>query len=127
MNAPAGAGPGRKDDTGKQRWDLLPFGVITLVVQVMTFGAAKYEANNWQKVLCSDGRYFAALMRHLVAWRIDPKAVDPESGLLHLAHALCCLVFITSRAIGFDRILDAAPVEELRRHCMPYRDEVDDL
>src|SRR4051812_43373228 len=60
-----GAGPGRKDDTGKQRWDLLPFGVIALVVQVMTFGANKYEANNWQNVLCSDGRYFAALMRHL--------------------------------------------------------------
>lgn len=102
-----GAGPGRKDDTGKQRWDLLPFGPIALVVEVMTFGASKYDANNWQKILSPDGRYFAALMRHLVAWRLDAASRDPESGLPHLVHALCCLVFITSRAIGFDRILDA--------------------
>ncbi len=104
---PAAATPGRKDDKGKQRWDLLPFGVVDLIVSVLTYGATKYDDHNWEKVLSPDGRYFSALMRHLVAWRLDPESKDPETGLTHLAHALCCLVFIASRAIGFDRKLDA--------------------
>ena len=109
-----GRAKGRKDDglggTGamKDRWDLLPFGVIGMIVSVMTFGASKYGADSWQLLLSADGRYFAAAMRHIVAWRLDASSVDPESGLPHLAHALCCLVFIASKAVGFDRILDEA-------------------
>lgn len=35
----------------------------------------------------------AAAMRHLAAWR-DGEQLDEESGLPHLAHALCCIVFL---------------------------------
>ncbi len=101
---PEGTG-GKKYDTGKARWDLIPFRVIALVVQVMTFGASKYGANNWQALEDAEGRYFAACMRHLSAWRLGERT-DPESGLPHLSHALCCLVFLLSREAGFDPVLD---------------------
>lgn len=39
---------GRKDDGGKNRLDLIPPEVILALGQVMTYGAGKYGANNWQ-------------------------------------------------------------------------------
>ena len=102
---PAGTG-GIKHDTGKLRWDLLPMSAIEKIVAVLSFGAAKYGANNWQALDDFESRYFAALERHLVAWRRGER-IDSESGLPHLAHAGCCLVFLLSREVGFDRPLDA--------------------
>ncbi len=103
--APPGAG-GVKYDAGKLRWDLLPMSAVEKIVAVMTFGAAKYGPNNWQALDDFESRYFAALERHLVAWRRGER-IDPESGLPHLAHAGCCLVFLLSREVGFDPPLDA--------------------
>jgi hypothetical protein len=37
--------------------------------------------------------FFAALLRHLFAWWRGEE-LDPESGLSHLAHAGCCLMFL---------------------------------
>lgn len=42
--------PGRKDDGGKTRYDLLPWRGLILVAMVMTHGAAKYAPDNWRKV-----------------------------------------------------------------------------
>lgn len=84
---------GKKFDSGKDRWDLLPWYVIQKVVKVLTFGVEKYGAWNWLDVPGARERYDAALERHLVAWRLGEKT-DPETGLPHLAHALCCLIFI---------------------------------
>ena len=82
-----------KKDHGKPMWVLLPFGPVRQIVQVLTFGAAKYAPENWQQVPNAKRRYFAALMRHLTAWW-DGEKVDPETGLSHLAHAGCCLLFM---------------------------------
>ncbi len=84
---------GRKDDSDKDRWDLLPLEPVRQIVKVLTFGAKKYAPDNWQKVSEPRDRYFAALMRHLVAWR-SGEALDPESGIHHLAHAGCCVLFL---------------------------------
>ena len=51
---------GRKDDAEKPRWDLLPFGPVREVVEVLTFGAKKYAPDNWQRVPEPRRRYFAA-------------------------------------------------------------------
>ena len=51
---------GRKDDNGKNRLDLIPPEVILALGQVMTYGAGKYGANNWQGV--ETDRYYAALL-----------------------------------------------------------------
>lgn len=82
-----------KYDAGKARWDLLPLRSLSAVVDVLTYGAAKYEPENWRTVPDARARYTAAAMRHLVAWQLG-EASDPESGLPHLAHASCCLLFL---------------------------------
>ena len=84
---------GRKFDGGKLEYGLLPPKALEATVDVLTFGAQKYERDNWQKVPDSKRRYFDALQRHLWAWK-QGEQIDPESGRHHLAHALCCLMFL---------------------------------
>lgn len=83
---------GTKFDQGKDRWDLAPWAAFTQIIKVLTFGAAKYDSWNWAQGL-KYSRVRAALQRHLLAFDqgIDH---DEETGLLHLAHAGCCLVFL---------------------------------
>lgn len=84
---------GLKYDQDKLRWDLLPIEEIEDVVKILTFGAQKYSANSWQQLEDGQNRYFAALMRHIVEYRKgNPK--DEESGLHHLSHALCNVIFL---------------------------------
>jgi hypothetical protein len=76
----------------KTRLELIPFAAIEEIGEVLTYGAIKYEANNWCRG-ARWGRYFAALCRHIFAWwRGEDK--DPETGFSHLAHAGCCLLFL---------------------------------
>lgn len=86
-------GEGLKYDIEKLRWDLLPIECVEDIVKVLNFGANKYADNNWQIVENAEERYYAALLRHLSAWRQGEK-VDPESGLSHLAHILCNVTFL---------------------------------
>jgi len=87
------SGLGMKFDGGKPRWSLLPKGTVLQIIEALEFGAAKYAENTWQHVENGRQRYYDALMRHMEAWWAGEKA-DPESGLSHLAHAGCCLVFL---------------------------------
>ena len=84
---------GIKYDTGKLRYDLIPVESVEEVVKVITYGAVKYKPNNWQHVENYKDRYYAACQRHLVEWKKGIK-IDGESGLRHLAHAACCIIFI---------------------------------
>jgi hypothetical protein len=65
---------------------------VASVVNVMTVGAKKYGADNWRNLEDGRRRYYAASLRHLTAWW-EGEACDAESGLPHLAHAACCLLF----------------------------------
>jgi hypothetical protein len=96
----SGHGPGLKFDTGKIRVDLLPVRALLSVAEVMTFGAQKYGANNWQNVT-PRARYYGAALRHLWARALGER-LDPESGLPHLAHAGCCVLFMLSSELGHD-------------------------
>lgn len=84
---------GLKFDNGKLRWDLLPIETIEEVVKVLTMGANKYAPNNWQLVEDAKERYYAAMLRHIVEWRRG-NTTDDESGLNHLSHAMCNMVFL---------------------------------
>ena len=86
-------GKGIKHDQGKLRWDLLPVEPVEELVKVVTYGATKYSEQGWKDVEPYADRYYAACLRHLMAWRKGEK-YDKESGLSHLAHAMCCIVFI---------------------------------
>jgi hypothetical protein len=81
-----------KHDNGKLRWDLLPWAATEEVVEVLTFGANKYTPNNWRKAEDTT-RFLAAAMRHIAAFAMGQKR-DPETGIHHLAHAVCNLIFI---------------------------------
>lgn len=97
---------GKKHDTGKLRYDLLPVDAEAMIVQVLTFGADKYGPENWRQVPDKDARYYAACRRHLEAWRRG-ELVDPESGQHHLSHAVCCLLFLLQLDIEADRQRDS--------------------
>lgn len=84
---------GRKDDIGKTRYDLLPPLALDEFAKVLTFGAKKYDPENWRLVDDAMNRYFAAAQRHM--WAAKRGEVnDSESGLNHFAHAICCLAFM---------------------------------
>ena len=84
---------GIKYDGDKPRWELLPIYPVEETVKVLTYGAKKYDDDNWRKVKPLRQRYYAAALRHIFAWWKGEK-LDPESGLHHLAHAICCLIFL---------------------------------
>jgi len=88
-----GTETGVKLDTGKIRLDLIPTELIEGVGKVLTFGAEKYTENGWKDVPGAEPRYYAALLRHLVAYRKGER-IDPESGLSHLEHAACNIAFL---------------------------------
>lgn len=94
---------GRKNDSAKPRLDLIPPEAIFALGEILSYGAEKYSARNWEKGM-SWGRVFGAGMRHLWAWWGGEKA-DAETGRSHLWHALCCVAFLVAyeeRNIGTD-------------------------
>lgn len=84
---------GVKYDTQKPRWSLIPRGTIRQVVEVLEYGANKYAPDNWMNVENAHTRYYDAANRHLDDWW-NGERIDPETGKSHLAHAICCLLFL---------------------------------
>lgn len=84
---------GVKFDAGKLDYTLVPWDGLEEIVKVLEFGAKKYARDNWRHVEGAETRYMAAAFRHLVAYQMH-NDVDPETGLSHLAHAGCCLLFL---------------------------------
>lgn len=79
---------GRKDDTGKLRFDLIPPYALERLAEVYTIGAKKYDDRNWEKGI-SFGRLFAAMMRHAWRWWAG-ESLDPEDGQHSLASVAWC-------------------------------------
>lgn len=107
---------GMKDDSGKLRYELIDDAAEAEMVAVLTTGAAKYEANNWRNVVPLYDRYYAALRRHLRAYR-SGQHIDPASNLHHLAEAACCVHFMLATALhemGAGMSLDARMPEAMR-------------
>lgn len=91
---------GLKYDSGKLEYGLLPPLALKATVDVLTFGANKYKRDNWKYGDDSKRRYFDALQRHLWAWK-EGEEIDPESGKHHLAHAMCCLMFLYEHDVKY--------------------------
>ena len=84
----------KKNDSGKPTFELLPIDLLSDVNKVLQHGARAYGVGNWRK---TDGfklsRVYNALLRHMFAfWRGE--SIDPDSGLSHLDHAMCNLLFM---------------------------------
>jgi hypothetical protein len=86
------AGTALKFDQNKLPLNLLSTEAMNQTAAVLAFGAEKYAAHNWRAGFAWS-RPLAAAMRHITAFN-DGEDRDPESGLSHLAHAACCIMFL---------------------------------
>ena len=81
-----------KFDKNKLQYSLIPPEALKALAEVFTYGAIKYEANNW-KLNNNKNRIIDALYRHLEAYR-SGELNDNESKLSHLSHAMVNIVFL---------------------------------
>lgn len=70
-----------------------PSTAVLAVAEVLAFGAAKYTEGGWKTVPNAVQRYKDAYWRHVLLFR-SGEVYDKESGLSHMAHALCNLMFL---------------------------------
>ena len=92
MEATKQAGTAIKFDGDKLPLHLLSTEAMNQTAAVLAFGAQKYAAHNWRKGFAWS-RPLSAAMRHITAFNAGEDK-DPESGLSHLAHAACCIMFL---------------------------------
>lgn len=92
-----------KYDQGKADWSLMPFEALEGVVKVLEFGAQKYSRDNWK---VGGGltvtRVLNSCLRHVFAY-VRGEKLDPESGLSHIDHAMCNLIFAAYYIMNKDR------------------------
>lgn len=100
-NAVNPRGAGLKFDGGKPRPGLLIEGMpraLARVADVLTFGANKYQAHSWKQVENGRERYHDAKVRHQLALA-GGEVFDAESGIEHLAHEACNVLFLLELAL----------------------------
>jgi len=83
---------GIKFDQDKAPMDLLPYEALIEISKVLGYGAKKYKKNNWKGGI-NYSRLIAASLRHIHAFN-SGQTEDPETGINHMAHAACNLMFI---------------------------------
>lgn len=93
---------GKKFDSDKLKWGLLPWDALTDIVRVFMFGANKYGERNWELGM-DKSRLFDAALRHMTKWACGDEE-DNETGINHLAHAIVSLLMILTYKIrGMDK------------------------
>jgi hypothetical protein len=91
-----------KADQSKNRLELIEPEFIKGLGRIVSFGAAKYSAENWKKAEPEDiDRIKGALLRHIMDY-LSGDNIDPETNESHLYHAACNLMFLDY----FDRVGD---------------------
>lgn len=83
----------KKSHGNKLRYDLLSAKALTETVACLTAGAERYSDYGYRDLQDADSMYYAAAMRHIMAWRLGIKD-DSDDGLPHLAHAAACLFIL---------------------------------
>lgn len=86
-------GTGKRFNSDKVRHELAPAYAQNEYAKVLTMGAEKYGAYNWQKGM-DWSKVIASANRHLEAIK-NGEDYDKESGLLHSAHLMCNAAFLT--------------------------------
>lgn len=92
---------GIKYDSQKPEPTLVPPNAIESVIKILTFGAQKYSRDGWKSLDDLHRRYLNACLRHLLEYQ-KGNPIDDESGMPHLAHAVCSLLFVLETDIVKD-------------------------
>jgi len=80
-------------NTGKLKWSLVSWHALAPMVEVLMFGAAKYDSWNWVKGL-KYTEICESLQRHLYAF-MQGENNHQESKLSHIGHILCNAMFLS--------------------------------
>lgn len=83
-----------KDDKCKPILSRVPSEAIYYIAEARAYGCEKYKEDSWKTVDAQ--RHFEAALRHIEEMRKNYKAVDKDSGLEHIKHALCDLAFVAA-------------------------------
>jgi hypothetical protein len=83
-----------KQDAGKLPLHLIDPLWLESTAAVLDYGQKKYAPWNWAAGTFDWSRLYGALQRHLNAWW-GGEELDAETGLPHLWHANCCMMFLT--------------------------------
>jgi len=73
-------------DEGKLRYELIPSYALEQLAKVYTYGAQKYDKDNWRKGL-HWLQTIGSLLRHVYAWK-KGETLDQESNCHHLSMAV---------------------------------------
>jgi hypothetical protein len=77
---------------GKLKWSLVDWKSLEPMVRVLEMGAEKYAPYNWTKGMPVT-EVSESLLRHMFAY-LDGENTDPESGIEHLGHVMCNVMFL---------------------------------
>lgn len=103
---------GIKGDGAKPRPTLLLKScnkAVQSIIDVLEYGARKYSADNWKKV--EHARYLDAAFRHMMAYT-SGEVNDTESDKHHLAHTICCLLFMLQMDLDKESAVYAKDAKE---------------
>ena len=106
-------GSGARYNDHKPDFSLIPLWTLEDEARVWEYGKRKYAAWNWAKGM-DWSVPFACAMRHLSAWQRGEE-LDRESGLPHLAHAMCNLRMLTLFAVTYPEGDDRPPKDLMHR------------
>ena len=84
---------GTKYDKEKPMMFLLDPSFLEGLAEVLTFGSKKYNSHNWRGGIAYS-RLISAAYRHLGAINRG-EDIDPESGLPHVYHLACNVMFLS--------------------------------
>ncbi len=84
---------GKRDNTGKVKWSLLPDNTLIPMIRVLEFGAIKYAPHNWKKGLPVT-EICESLKRHLISF-MEGEDIDQESLQEHIGHIQANAMFLS--------------------------------
>ena len=102
-------GSGARYNAGKPDMSLIPLCTLEDEAKVWAYGKQKYAAWNWAKGM-DWSVPLACALRHIAKWQAGEEN-DEESGLPHLAHAMCNLRMLTLYAKTYPEGDDRPPKE----------------
>lgn len=91
VKTPLDTDSGLKYDSDKPDMSLLSPIAMYELAKVLSFGKKKYAAHNWRKGIARS-RLVGAALRHIFLY-LGGEDTDSETGLSHMAHAMCCCMF----------------------------------